>query len=157
MTPNHIIRGTIESISTWFKKAKPNSTHADFQVQLGVHFEEISEMCDALTGVDQRTKNMIAVVRDQAHLLAERLKTGGEELRVMVTPEDRVDFLDGLCDQIVTATGSGVFSGLLMTPAVEEVDRSNWSKYVDGEAIFDENGKITKGPDYFKPDLRKYT
>jgi len=34
-----------------------------------------------------------------------------------------------------------------------EVNRSNWSKFVDGKPLFDENGKIKKGPGYSKPDL----
>jgi hypothetical protein len=37
--------------------------------------------------------------------------------------------------------------------ALREVNRSNYSKFVNGRAVFDENGKIKKGADYSKPDL----
>ena len=37
--------------------------------------------------------------------------------------------------------------------AVGRVNKSNWSKFVNGKPIFDENGKIAKGPDYVKCDL----
>ncbi len=40
--------------------------------------------------------------------------------------------------------------------ALQEVNRSNYSKFVNGRAVFDENGKIKKGPDYSKPDLTKF-
>ena len=40
--------------------------------------------------------------------------------------------------------------------ALHEVNRSNWSKFVDGNPVFDENMKIVKGPNYFKPDLSKF-
>lgn len=155
--PLRYIRGTIESIANWFKMAKPAHNHGDFQVQLGVHFEEISEMCDALTGIDPRTTAMINTVRDQTHLLAERLKTAGSDFRVMINIDDRVEFLDALCDQIVTATGTGVFAGYDIGPAIEEVDCSNYSKFVDGKAVLDENGKIAKGPAYFKAVLSQFT
>lgn len=38
----------------------------------------------------------------------------------------------------------------------EEVNRSNWSKFVDGKPVFDENGKIKKGDGYTPPDLSKF-
>lgn len=148
--------GSIRSIVDWFKQAKPSFTHSDFQIQLGVHFEEISEMCDAMVGADPRTAAMIVNVREQTHFLAERLKTAGEDVRVMITPDQRIEFLDACCDQIVTATGSAHMANMFIDGATEEVDRSNWSKFVDGKAIFDEDGKISKGPDYFKADLEKF-
>jgi len=40
--------------------------------------------------------------------------------------------------------------------AMLEVNASNFSKFVDGEPVFNEDRKIMKGPDYFKPDLKKF-
>ena len=37
--------------------------------------------------------------------------------------------------------------------AVEEINRSNWSKFVDGKPVFKPNGKVGKGPNYFEPNL----
>ena len=61
-----------------------------------------------------------------------------------------------MCDQIVTAIGVGYMLDFDMVGALTEVNSSNWSKFEDGEPIFDENGKIAKGKDYFKPELAKY-
>jgi hypothetical protein len=40
--------------------------------------------------------------------------------------------------------------------ALEEVNRSNFSKFENGKAVFDENGKITKGKNYSKPNLKPF-
>lgn len=71
----------------------------------------------------------------------------------MVEPNQLVAVLDSLCDQIVTATGVGTFLGMNIPGAMDEVNRSNYSKFVDGQPIFDENRKVKKGPKYTKPVL----
>jgi len=65
----------------------------------------------------------------------------------------KIDLLDALCDQIVTATGVGHMMNMKLPLALEEVNASNYSKFVNGEPIFNENKKIMKGPSYFKPSL----
>ena len=68
-----------------------------------------------------------------------------------------VEILDSLCDQIVTAIGVGYMMGFDMVGALQEVNLSNWSKFDEnGNPIFNENGKIVKGENYFKPDLAKF-
>ena len=48
--------------------------------------------------------------------------------------------------------------GYDMDAAIDEVDRSNWSKFdEDGKPIFNENGKVMKGPNYTKPKLKPMT
>lgn len=46
--------------------------------------------------------------------------------------------------------------GFDMVGALDEVNKSNWSKFKDGVPAFDENGKIAKADGYFKPDLAKF-
>ena len=70
---------------------------------------------------------------------------------------DKVELLDSLCDQIVTALGVGYDLGFDMEGALWEVIKSNYSKFDDdGNPIFDENMKISKSNNYFKPNLEKY-
>jgi predicted HAD superfamily Cof-like phosphohydrolase len=139
----------------WFKRAKPEPTEQNFNVQLGVHLEEIVEMLDTLrfyaphfqggTIAGEHTS-----LRGKLHTLANDLKTGA----VKAVIEDRVEFLDALADQIVTATGSGYMAGMPVPKAVERVNRSNFSKFdYNGMPIFDANGKIMKGPNYKKVNL----
>jgi hypothetical protein len=73
---------------------------------------------------------------------------------VELTVAYRGDFLDSVADQIVTAAGAGHCAGMQVTEAVRRVNSSNWSKYdTNGKPIFDENGKIAKGPNYEPPNL----
>lgn len=87
-------------------------------------------------------------------LLSERLKSYGED--TYVREEDRTELLDALCDQIVTATGIGTFLGMNVPGALSEVNRSNYSKFVDGNPVFNENQKVMKGPDYTPPALTPF-
>lgn len=73
-----------------------------------------------------------------------------------VAQEQRLAVLDSLADQIVTATGIGVFLGMNVPGALDEVNRSNYSKFENGEPVFNENKKVMKGKDYTPPDLSKF-
>ena len=140
----------IESIKLWFSRALPEPSRKNFNVQVGVHFEEVVEMLDTLEGVDDVTDNAVERARNSLRLLSVLLKQGEGEVTII----SRKDYLDALCDQIVTATGCGHTAGVDVVRGIERVNRSNFSKFdKDGQPIFDANGKITKGPDYVKPDL----
>ena len=85
--------------------------------------------------------------------IATLLKTG--QLKIINVDANAV--LDGITDQQVTAIGIGHMLGMDTTGALAEVDRSNFSKFgKDGQPIFDENGKIKKGPHYVKPNLEPF-
>jgi len=145
---------TLESIKEWFKAAKPNPTEKDKATQIGAYFEEVSEMMWALHC------NNIA---NKTHELSEEFYISGtidEDIlgNFIILPEEwEIDLLDSLCDQIVTAIGVGYMMGFDMVGALQEVNLSNWSKFDEnGNPIFNENGKIVKGENYFKPDLAKF-
>ena len=144
----------IDSIFYWFKEARPVVTSKHLHTQMGVHFEEVSEMLTEITGLDDNTTLLINKTKLACHELAEHLKLNDHIIRINL--EDRKNYLDALCDQIVTAIGCGYDQNMNISGALFEVDWSNYSKFVEGKAIFDENGKIAKGPSYFKADLRKY-
>jgi predicted HAD superfamily Cof-like phosphohydrolase len=69
---------------------------------------------------------------------------------------DRQELLDALCDQIVTAVGVAHMFGMDIESALNEVNASNWSKFVDGNPVFNEHGKIAKGPGYFEPKIAEF-
>ncbi len=65
-----------------------------------------------------------------------------------------LEFLDSLADQIVTSVGVGHCAGMKTAEAVTAVNRSNYSKFdKNGYPIFNDSGKIAKGPDYAPPNL----
>lgn len=139
-------------IVEWHHRARPEPSARDFDVQLGCHFEEIAEMVKdmTLTHVDfgpMAGKN--SHVYATLVLMADFLKKG----HVSATVEDRVKVLDSLADQIVTAVGVAHCAGLDVDEALRRVNASNWSKFVDGRPVFDENGKIAKPDTYRAPDL----
>lgn len=152
-TPNPII-----NIANWFETAKPEETRSvrDIQVQTGVHFEEVKEMLDEIKGLDGDTRILIDAARLAMGNLANHFKQSTDVV-FLIDAADHTNYLDSLCDQIVTATGVAHFMGYRIAPALAEVDASNWSKFIDGQCIKDANGKIAKGPDYFKAELDKFT
>lgn len=138
----------------WFELAVPNPTDKNRGVQLGVHFEEVAEMLDTITGYDTETALLLMQANQAMERLASHLKANPQS--VLIHESDRKEFLDSVADQIVTATGSAYMFGMNPVDGLAEVNRSNYSKFVDGKPIFNEQGKIIKGPDYFKPDLSRF-
>lgn len=144
---------TIAGTLLFFQKAVPNPEEKNFSTQLGCHFEEVREMIQELIGTDE-TSSTILLEADQAlHRLAEHLK---QNLHV-VSINDRVAYLDAICDQIVTGTGCAHMAGMDIVGAMAEVNSSNLSKFDEyGNPIFDDNQKVMKGPNYRKADLNSF-
>ena len=139
----------IEKIFAWFSAAVPRPVESSMRVQLGVHAEEFKEMLDTLKASNLRGKIRLTIARWAVGVMATELKQGKIDLRV----DNRVEFLDACADQIVTATGCAYMNGMDIVTAIQRVNDSNWSKFVNGKPLFDENGKVRKGPGYFKPTL----
>ena len=144
----------ITQTTHWFELAHGDARASKITVQLGVHFEEVSEMLDALTTKDQITHGLLRDAQNAIHQLADYLKSHSKT--VFVYPENHDLLLDSLCDQAVTLTGVAYDFGYKFPQALREVNRSNFSKFVNGAPVFDENGKIKKGPDYTPPNLISY-
>lgn len=143
----------------WFKEAIPNPTEKTFQVQLGCHLEEVCEMLDSISPLETISKEDNDVVLDAYSSLlklSELLKTSDEVLVGVQGGESAIEFLDATIDQHVTLCGLNYMMGYDEVAALKEVNDSNYSKFENGKAIFNENGKIAKGRDYFKPKLEKF-
>lgn len=141
----------INKIVNWFKQAKPTPTNEDLCVQIGCHFEEVAEFAEALS---PELKHCSLVQ------LADMFKNKDEPVMALVNDlnrEDRIKMLDALGDQSVTGTGVATFMGADFEGALEEINRSNYSKFdADGKPIFNEQGKIMKGENYTKPELEQF-
>lgn len=139
----------IHSIKEWFKAAKPNPSTADVCVQIGCHYEEVSEMSAVLYDGVRFALASTAVLYKIKH--SEYLDAVEE-----LSADARVELLDALCDQIVTAVGVAYMMGMDIEGALAEVNRSNWSKFEGGVPVFNEQGKIAKGVQYTPPELSDY-
>ena len=140
----------IHSIKEWFKAAKPNPSTADACVQIGCHYEEVSEMSAVLYDDVEYALADTAILYKIKH---------SEYIGVVekLSADARVELLDALCDQVVTAVGVAYMLGMDIEGALAEVNRSNWSKFKGGFVpVFNEHGKIVKCAEYTPPELSDY-
>ena len=80
-----------------------------------------------------------------------------DELTKAMKENDILEVADALTDILYVTYGAGHAFGIDLDKCFDEVQRSNMSKLnKDGKPIYNEHGKVMKGPDYFKPDLSKF-
>ena len=80
-----------------------------------------------------------------------------EELKHAIANKDLLEVADALTDILYVTYGAGHAFGIDLDRCFEEVQNSNMSKLDEnGEPIYNEAGKVMKGPNYFKPDLSKF-
>ena len=135
---------TIQSIIRWFEIAKPEPTFADVALQVGCHYEEVSQMLEATNNCDDLSSDSEsndATLTDLANFYRDGF--GNDNL----VNFDHLALLDALCGQIVTALGVGVLMGFDMEKALAEVNRSNYTKFAQ-----DEQGKPVPYPNGKNPD-----
>jgi len=79
-----------------------------------------------------------------------------DELKVALDNKDFLEVADALTDILYVTYGAGHAFGIDLDKCFQEVQSSNMSKLDEnGKPIYNENGKVMKGPRYFKPDLKK--
>ncbi|AUR85677.1 NTP pyrophosphohydrolase-like domain [Vibrio phage 1.079.O._10N.286.45.E9] len=138
---------SLEKTKQWFEQSIPEPTIEQATIQLGCHMEEFNEMMDSIG---------YSCITEEMEVVADSFKMSYSHQVGAVENCDKDALLDALVDQIVTAVGVGHMMGMDVLGALEEINRSNFSKFEDGKPVFDANGKITKGKDYVKPNLEKF-
>jgi len=136
---------SLSAITDWFKAALPEPTEKDRSVQAGVHLEEFAEMLEAMGHTDYASK---------IHELAMRYKN--QELTLTLDKDAEIAYLDALGDQVVTATANAYVrdtNGMMLLLKSINLTLVN---LIDDKPVFNEQGKIAKGKDYFKPNLEQY-
>ena len=79
------------------------------------------------------------------------------ELKEAIENKDIKEVADALTDILYVTYGAGHAFGIDLDKCFQEVQNSNMSKLgIDGKPIYNEFGKVLKGPNYFKPNLRKF-
>ena len=80
-----------------------------------------------------------------------------DELKEAMDNKDIKEVADALTDILYVTYGAGHAFGVDLDKCFEEVQNSNMSKLdSDGKPIYNDKGKVMKGPNYFKPDLTKF-
>lgn len=129
----------------WFKLAVPYPTDKNKSVQVGCFFEEVGEVINAL-GEGGGYNTVADLASDYKSFYG----------KVILSTEQRLELLDGLCDVIVTAVGVAHMFDMDILSAMSEVNRSNFSKFVDGKPVFNEQGKIAKPLTFSQPNLEQF-
>ncbi len=93
------------------------------------------------------------IVKLRYDLIREEL----DEFDQALKDKDLKEVADSLTDILYVTYGAGHAFGIDLDKCFDEVQRSNMSKLdEDGKPIYNENGKVMKGPNYFQPDLGKF-
>jgi len=93
------------------------------------------------------------IIKLRIDLIKEELS----ELVEAINDDNIIEVADALTDILYVTYGAGHSFGINLDECFGEVQRSNMSKLgLDGKPIYNEDGKVMKGPKYFKPNLSKY-
>ena len=106
----------------------------------------------------QEVKNKASFSSDNINKLRyDLIKEELGELKEAIDSKDLLEVADALTDILYVTYGAGHAFGINLDKCFEEVQSSNMSKLdANGKPIFNESGKVMKGPNYFKPDLTKF-
>ena len=106
----------------------------------------------------QEVKNKPAFSTDKINKLRlDLIKEELSELTDAMKNKDLLEVADALTDILYVTYGAGHAFGIDLDKCFNEVQNSNMSKLDEnGKPIYNENGKVMKGPNYFKPDLSKF-
>ena len=106
----------------------------------------------------QEVKNKASFSTNKINSLRyDLIKEELEELKVAMENKDLLEVADALTDILYVTYGAGHAFGIDLDKCFEEVQNSNMSKLDNnGKPIYNESGKVMKGPKYFKPNLTKF-
>ena len=106
----------------------------------------------------QEVKNKPSFSSDKINKLRiDLIKEELEELTEAMNTKDLLEVADALTDILYVTYGAGHAFGIDLDKCFDEVQNSNMSKLGEnGEPIYNDSGKVMKGPNYFKPDLTKF-
>ena len=106
----------------------------------------------------QEVKNKASFGSDKINQLRYNLiKEEQDELKQAIDNKDLLEVADALTDILYVTYGAGHAFGINLDKCFDEVQNSNMSKLDDnGKPIYNDDGKVMKGPKYFKPDLSKF-
>ena len=80
-----------------------------------------------------------------------------EEFKMAIKNNDLKEAVDALTDILYVTYGAGCAYGIDLDKCFKEVQRANMSKLGnDGKTIYNENGKVMKGPNYLAPNLKQF-
>ena len=119
------------------------------------NFESVKKFMETF---GQEIKEKASFPNDKTTILRyELIKEELSELKEAIDAKDIKEVADALTDILYVTYGAGHAFGIDLDKCFKEVQNSNMSKLgQDGKPIYNEKGKVMKGPNYFKPNLSKF-
>ena len=119
------------------------------------NFEKVGEFMKTF---GQEVKSKSSLSSDKINILRINLiEEELDELKQAINQKNLIEVADALTDILYVTYGAGHAFGINLDKCFEEVQNSNMSKLDEnGKPIYNESGKVMKGPNYFKPDLSKF-
>ena len=119
------------------------------------NFDKVKTFMETF-GQEVKTKSSFSTDKIN-NLRYDLIKEELEELRVAMENKDLLEVADALTDILYVTYGAGHAFGIDLDKCFDEVQNSNMSKLGEnGKPIYNEAGKVMKGPKYFKPNLNKF-
>ena len=119
------------------------------------NFEKVKQFMQTF-GQEVKTKASFSDEKTN-QLRLDLIKEELEELKNAMESKDLLEVADALTDILYVTYGAGHAFGINLDKCFDEVQNSNMSKLgKNGKPIYNESGKVMKGPGYFKPDLSKF-
>ena len=117
-----------------------------------------SKVRDFMKTFGQEVKHKPSFSTDKINKLrVDLIKEELDELTEAMRNRDLLEVADALTDILYVTYGAGHAFGIDLDKCFDEVQNSNMSKLdVNGKPIYNDSGKVMKGPNYFKPDLSKF-
>ena len=119
------------------------------------NFDDVKDFMK-IYGQEVKTKSSFPnekIIQLRYNLIKEEL----DELSLAIKEKDIIEVADALTDLLYVVYGAGHAFGIDLDKCFAEVQRSNLSKLnIDGKPIYNENGKVMKGPNYSKPNLKQF-
>ena len=119
------------------------------------NFDDVRDFME-IYGQEVKTKSSFPnekIIQLRYDLIKEEL----DELSLAIKEKDIIEVADALTDLLYVVYGAGHAFGIDLDKCFAEVQRSNLSKLnIDGKPIYNENGKVMKGPNYSKPNLKQF-
>ena len=116
--------------------------------KVGLFMKTFGQEVKTVSGLSSEKINSLRI-----SLILEEL----EELKKAISDNDITEVADALTDILYVTYGAGHAFGINLDKCFNEVQNSNMSKLgKNKKPIYNEHGKVMKGPDYFKPDLSKF-
>ena len=119
------------------------------------NFDDVKNFMEKY-GQEVKTKSSFPdkrIVQLRYDLIKEEL----DELSLAIKEKNLIEVADALTDLLYVVYGAGHAFGIDLDKCFTEVQRSNLSKLdIDGKPIYNESGKVMKGPNYLKPNLKQF-